>query len=105
MTLCQGLTLIQLSSDLCKNEGQGLGGQLYEDECDWSEGIKVNISATVLYFGAALACCLTPPKADDAFSGGSGDDEGTAQEHDHAEVKGVDDRAEVVKDEGGDDEA
>jgi hypothetical protein len=61
VTLFQGLVLLQLSSDLCDNS---FGGVLYEDECDLSSGIKCTIAATVFYFCAGVACCLSPPKED-----------------------------------------
>lgn len=66
VVLCQGLTFLQLSSDVCSHQFEGLG--VYKNDCDMSAGMKTNIAVVVLYFCAGLACCLVPPREDDAFA-------------------------------------
>jgi len=56
----QGLTMIQLSSDFCENNEFVAGMDLYQDSCEMDSGFKLNISATVFYFCAGLACCFVP---------------------------------------------
>lgn len=58
VTLFQGLTLLQIPSDFCQdNPVLNLGAvPRYEEECVWNHGIKLNISAIVLYFCAGLIC-------------------------------------------------
>jgi hypothetical protein len=69
MTLCQGLTLIFLSSSACKSnpligtlaEDQSI---FYENNCSFGWGTKVNIAAVVCWFTAGvLMLTVIPPPA------------------------------------------
>lgn len=65
ITLCQGLSLLQLSSNFCKDnpvaQAKGFQGDiLYNNECAWSTGIKCNIAVTCMYFVAGAMCFCVP---------------------------------------------
>jgi hypothetical protein len=99
----QGLTMIQLASDFCDNNDvvSGITGAnnapLYKDSCEMDVGFQLNISATVLYFCAGIACLFILPEdtPDCCFGGetedGQPDEEGTRADGEEEEPKGVED--------------
>jgi len=66
VTFCQGLTLLQLSSNMCKNP---FGGMAYEDTCQAAPGIKTNIAAVVLYACAGICCLFIKTKEEEEDEG------------------------------------
>lgn len=79
VALCQGLTMLQLSSNFCQDNPlltlTPRETNVYNQECVWSTGIKLNISATVMYFCAGLACCGIPPNEGGGDEGYNDDDD------------------------------
>lgn len=51
--ITQGLTLLFLESNICKNN-QFLSKALYESKCEWDWGFKLNITSVVFWFLAGV---------------------------------------------------
>ena len=62
-SIFQGLTLLFLQSNACKNNSSFQDSEFYPDECSWDWGTSTNISAVVLWFVAGALMLSVIPNA------------------------------------------